>query len=86
MKALDVEAYVEGVRGGDRAVLGRAITLIESEQPAHAELAQRFDLILHERDQRRDDQGEAVKDQRRDLIAQRFAAAGGHQDQRVGAV
>lgn len=40
MKALDVQAYVEGVRGGDRAVLARAITLIESEQPAHAALAQ----------------------------------------------
>jgi LAO/AO transport system kinase len=40
VKALDVQAYVEGVRGGDRAVLARAITLIESEQPAHAALAQ----------------------------------------------
>jgi LAO/AO transport system kinase len=40
VKALDAEAYVEGVRGGDRAVLARAITLIESEQPAHAALAQ----------------------------------------------
>jgi len=38
---LDVQAYVDGVRGGDRAVLARAITLIESEQRAHAELAQR---------------------------------------------
>lgn len=40
MNRLDVQAYVDGVRGGDRAVLARAITLIESEQPAHAELAQ----------------------------------------------
>ncbi|MBT8454003.1 MAG: methylmalonyl Co-A mutase-associated GTPase MeaB [Deltaproteobacteria bacterium] len=40
MKRLDVKAYVDGVRGRDRAVLARAITLIESEQPAHAELAQ----------------------------------------------
>jgi len=38
---LDVQAYVDGVRGRDRAILARAITLIESEQPAHAELAQR---------------------------------------------
>jgi len=38
---LDVQAYVDGVRRGDRAVLARAITLIESEQQAHAELAQR---------------------------------------------
>ena len=40
MKLLDAQAYVEGVRGGDRALLARAITLIESEQSAHAELAQ----------------------------------------------
>mgnify|MGYP001816571234 CR=1 FL=1 len=40
MKRLDAQAYVDGVRNGDRAVLARAITLIESEQPAHAELAQ----------------------------------------------
>ena len=41
MKRLDAQAYVDGVRGGDRAILARAITLIESEQPAHAALAQK---------------------------------------------
>jgi LAO/AO transport system kinase len=40
VKRLDVQAYVDGVCGGDRAILARAITLIESEQPAHAALAQ----------------------------------------------
>ena len=40
MNRLDAQAYVDGVRDGDRAILARAITLIESEQPAHAELAQ----------------------------------------------
>ncbi len=40
MKRLDAQAYVDGVRGGDRAILARTITLIESEQPAHAALAQ----------------------------------------------
>jgi LAO/AO transport system kinase len=40
VKRLDAQAYVDGVRGGDRAILARAITLIESEQPAHAKLAQ----------------------------------------------
>ncbi len=40
MKRLNAQAYVDGVRGGDRAILARAITLIESEQPTHAELAQ----------------------------------------------
>jgi len=40
VKLLSVQAYVDGVRGGDRATLARAITLVESEQPAHAERAQ----------------------------------------------
>ena len=40
MKALPVEAYVEGVRANERAMLARAITLIESEHPRHEALAQ----------------------------------------------
>lgn len=37
---LSLDAYVAGVRAGDRAVLARAITLIESTKPAHRGLAQ----------------------------------------------
>jgi LAO/AO transport system kinase len=37
---LDLDALVAGVRSGDRAVLGRAITLVESERSDHQELAQ----------------------------------------------
>jgi LAO/AO transport system kinase len=37
---LTTAQYVEGVVGGDRAVLARAITLIESNAPAHQETAQ----------------------------------------------
>lgn len=40
MKSLPADTYVEGVRAGDRAVLARAITLVESEHPRHAALAQ----------------------------------------------
>jgi LAO/AO transport system kinase len=40
VRLLSARAYVDGVRSGDRAVLARAITLVESEQAAHAELAQ----------------------------------------------
>ena len=42
MKRADLTAreYVDGVTAGDRAVLARAITLIESNAPAHQELAQ----------------------------------------------
>lgn len=37
---LTAREYIDGVTGGDRAVLARAITLIESNAPAHQELAQ----------------------------------------------
>ncbi|MEM1125361.1 MAG: methylmalonyl Co-A mutase-associated GTPase MeaB [Bacteroidota bacterium] len=37
---LTVDAYVAGVRAGDRGVLSQAITLIESTQPAHQATAQ----------------------------------------------
>lgn len=42
MKRRDLTArqYVDGVVGGDRAVLARAITLVESNAPSHQELAQ----------------------------------------------
>ncbi|WP_338866578.1 methylmalonyl Co-A mutase-associated GTPase MeaB [Myxococcus stipitatus] len=40
MKLLSADAYVEGVRSGDRAVLARAITLVESGHPRHQALAQ----------------------------------------------
>jgi LAO/AO transport system kinase len=36
---LELEALVEGIRQGDRAVLARAITLVESRKPAHREAA-----------------------------------------------
>ncbi len=38
--SLTARQYVDGVVGGDRAVLARAITLIESNAPAHQQLAQ----------------------------------------------
>lgn len=39
-RLLTVAEYVAGVRNGDRAILARAITLIESNAPAHITLAQ----------------------------------------------
>lgn len=50
---------------------------------AYTELAQGFHLVLHQGDQRRHHDADAVAQQRRDLVAQRLAATGGHQDQRV---
>ena len=46
-------------------------------------LAQRRHLVFHQRNERRDDEADARADQRRDLVAERFAAAGRHQDERV---
>jgi len=39
MTAFTLKHYVDGVRGGDRAMLARAITLAESTAPAHRSLA-----------------------------------------------
>ncbi len=39
-RELTLDDYVAGVRGGDRAVLGRALTLIESELGRHRALAE----------------------------------------------
>ncbi len=43
------------------------------------------DLVLHQRNQRRDDDRHAVAQQGRNLVAQRFAAASGHQHQGITA-
>ena len=39
---LTLEDYASGVRSGDRAMLARAITLVESTKPEHAAQAQRL--------------------------------------------
>ncbi|MFE1441380.1 methylmalonyl Co-A mutase-associated GTPase MeaB [Streptomyces sp. NPDC058739] len=38
--AIDIDAYEKGVRDGRRALVARAITLVESTRPAHRALAQ----------------------------------------------
>ena len=48
-----------------------------------AQLAQLHHLVFHQRDERRDDDGQAGGDQRRQLVAQRLAAAGGHDGQTI---
>ena len=52
-RRLEVKDYADGVRAGDRAMLGRAITLIESAKPEHARMAQ----ALLQRAAARDGQG-----------------------------
>ena len=42
-------------------------------------------LVLHQRDERADDDGEARERQRGELVDDRLAAAGGHDDEGVAA-
>ncbi len=47
-RKLDIDDYVQGVLSGNRTVLARAITLIESNSPAHMETAQEvLKRLLH---------------------------------------
>ena len=55
------------------------------EARAHAELAQRRDLVLHQRDERRHHDADAVPQQRRQLVAEGLPAARRHQHQGVAA-
>ncbi|MCW9708763.1 methylmalonyl Co-A mutase-associated GTPase MeaB [Fodinibius salsisoli] len=41
-QALSIDEYVEGIKAGDRTILSRAITLIESSLPEHQEQAQKI--------------------------------------------
>ena len=68
----------------DPAGLARRQPGIERRGP-HPRLPQGVDLVLHQRDQRRDDDPDPGTQQCRQLIAQRFAAAGRHQHDRIAA-
>jgi len=70
--------------GLDQAALAGILGGVEEPGP-DPERPQRVHLILHQRDQRRYHDADALPQQRRDLVAQRLAAAGRHQDERVTA-
>ncbi|MFD8807206.1 methylmalonyl Co-A mutase-associated GTPase MeaB [Streptomyces sp. NPDC059597] len=55
MAAMDLDAYVKGVLDGKRAVVARAITLVESTRPQHRSLAQELltQLLPHSGQARR---------------------------------
>ena len=69
----------------DRPVLRRIVRRVERRR-GDAIAAQLRHLIAHQRDQRRHHDGEAVAKQRRQLVAQRLAAAGRHHRQHIAAV
>ncbi len=82
----DVEQVEPAVadRALDRSRLAGRQSGIERRGP-HPGLPQRVDLVLHQRDQRRHHDAEPGAQQRRHLIAQRFAAARRHQHDRIAA-
>src|SRR5262249_17474511 len=89
-KALVVEALRRDVQQLQRPGAQLAVYLAElllgeravQARGGDAALAQHIDLVLHQRDQRRDNHGDALEEQRGELVAQRFAAAGGKDRQR----
>ena len=74
---------------GEVGALGRralVVPLRRVEVPgAHPGRVQGVHLVVHQRDQRGDDDPGALPHQRRDLVAQGLAAAGGHEHHRVAA-
>ena len=64
------------------ALLGQAQAAVD-EVGRRAQPLQFVHLVLHQRDERRDDQRQPVGQQRGKLEDERFAAAGGHDDERV---
>jgi len=42
MKTFSVEQLIEGIKSGDKRLLGKAITVIESKKPEHRELAEQL--------------------------------------------
>ena len=71
-------------RVGDAAVLGGIVGGIQAPG-LDAEMAERRHLIAHQRDQRRDDEGQALAGQRRQLVAERLAGARRHDGEHVPA-
>jgi len=82
----DVEQlHAAGVDGAhDGRTLGAILAAVDHGR-RHAGLAQPVHLILHQRDQGRDDDGEPAQVRGRRLVAERLAAAGGQDDERVTA-
>ena len=78
-----VEAAVRHV-ALDLVGLGRVERAVQVRR-AHPQLPQGVHLVLHQGDQRADDQADAGAHQRGHLVAQRLAAAGGHEHERVAA-
>jgi hypothetical protein len=79
------QVELAGEEGRLDPAAGREILGGVEEAGPYPERPQGIDLVLHQGDERRDDHPDPVPDQRGDLVAQRLAAAGRHEYQRVAA-
>ena len=82
--------HVRHARAAAREALEGGVLVARRErgvEPHHLEpeLGQLVVLILHQRDERRDDQRDAVELEGGELVAERLAAAGRHDRQRIDA-
>ena len=66
------------------ALLSRAERAVDQRR-GNAAALERIDLVLHQRDQGRDDHGGSLEEKRGELIAERLAAARRHDHERIGA-
>ena len=70
----------------DGAAVRRRILLgVDERDAAGRDPLERVDLVLHQRDERRDDERQVGPHQRRQLVAERLARAGWHHHQHVAA-
>ncbi len=83
---------------GDEEEVELAVEIVDANLPgggtiasrvdavgAEAALAHLRDLVLHQRDERADDQGGSAAGDAWQLVAERFAGAGGHDQEHVAA-
>ena len=79
------ELQPAGVEGGED-LLGLLAARLRGQRPGgDPGGAQRADLVAHQRDQRRDDEGDAGPGEGGKLVAERLAAAGRHDGEDVAA-
>ena len=78
------EPQVAAHRGvDDLAVVSRVLLRVDEPDAARSHRGQRLDLVLHQRHERRHHEREIPAHQRRELVTQRLARAGRHDDQDV---
>ena len=78
-----VSPFPGGFQGGEERLGGQGTVDVGGRDTC---LFQRLHLILHQGDQRGDHQGDPWEQQGRDLVAEGFAGAGGHDTQHIPAL